>query len=68
MEEETILTIKELIMIAREARASDIHLTADRNPVFRIDGELHETEFSLSSSEKISLIRSMLDRDRKSVV
>lgn len=62
------MTIKELIMVGREYRASDIHLTADRNPVFRIDGELHETEFNLSSSEKIDLIRSMLDKEQLDII
>jgi twitching motility protein PilT len=55
------MTINELIMAGRQARASDIHITADRNPVFRIDGTLKETEYNLTKDEKVSIIFSMLD-------
>jgi len=55
------LNIKELILAARERRASDIHLTIDRNPVFRIDGTLIESEYVLTPDEKKQLIVSMLD-------
>lgn len=55
------MDISQLIMTARQQRASDIHITADRNPMFRIDGFLVETEIGLSISEKQQLIYSMLD-------
>jgi len=55
------MDIKQLIMTARERRASDIHLTIARNPVFRIDGTLHETEFEMTREEKYGLIISMLE-------
>ena len=55
------MNIKELILAARERRASDIHLTIDRNPVFRIDGTLIESEYVLTPDEKKQLIVSMLD-------
>jgi len=55
------LNIKELILAARERRASDIHLTIDRNPVFRIDGTLIESEYVFTPDEKKLLIVSMLD-------
>jgi len=40
----------------------------DRNPIFRIDGTLHETEYALSQEEKRILILSLLtDKQRKKV-
>jgi len=60
------LDIAGLIMDARGRRVSDIHITADRNPVFRIDGTLVETEFALSGEEKDRLIFSMLDAKQRS--
>jgi len=59
------MDIKQLIMTARERRASDIHLTISRNPVFRIDGTLIETEFSLTQEEKYGLIVSMLENHQR---
>ncbi len=59
------MNIKELLLTARNRRASDIHLTMDRNPVFRMDGSLVDTEFQLTVSEKIALIRELLDDEQK---
>ncbi|MCL1862318.1 MAG: type IV pilus twitching motility protein PilT [Defluviitaleaceae bacterium] len=59
------MTIKEIILAARSRGASDIHLTALRNPVFRIDGILQETEFELSDEEKITAITSMLNAKQR---
>ncbi|MCL2203027.1 MAG: type IV pilus twitching motility protein PilT [Defluviitaleaceae bacterium] len=62
------MTIADLMRTARERRASDIHLTKARNPIFRIDGTLQETEFALSPQEKVALILSMLgDAQREAV-
>ena len=55
------MNIKDLILAGRERRASDIHLTIDRNPVFRIDGTLIESEYVFTPDEKKQLIVSMLD-------
>ena len=55
------MTMNELILAAREQRASDIHLTSGRNPVFRIDGALVESGYVLAQDEKRQLILSMLD-------
>lgn len=59
------MDIKELIMAARQSRASDIHITFARNPVFRIDGTLIETEYALNPDQKRWLIASMLDDDQR---
>ena len=60
--------INELLSTARSRRASDVHITAERNPLFRIDGVLHETEYALVIDEKRDLILSLLtDKQRKTV-
>ncbi|MCL2002835.1 MAG: type IV pilus twitching motility protein PilT [Oscillospiraceae bacterium] len=59
------MDIQQLMLTARERRASDIHITAARNPVFRIDGALTETEFRLSPEEKYAVIVSMLDENQR---
>jgi len=51
--------------MARHNRASDIHLTISRNPVFRIDGTLMETDLAMTQEEKYALIISMLDNDQR---
>jgi len=55
-------------MTAREQRTSDIHITADRNPLFRIDGTLRETEYALSLDEKRQLILSLLTQKQREIV
>ncbi|MCL2699443.1 MAG: type IV pili twitching motility protein PilT, partial [Defluviitaleaceae bacterium] len=55
------MDISQLIRAARERRASDIHLTHGRNPIFRIDGTLVDTEFSVTNEDKDRLIYSLLN-------
>ena len=62
------MDISQLIMTARQNRASDIHLTVSRNPVFRIDGTLTETEFPLTREDKYALILSMLDNEQREAI
>ncbi|MDR1691956.1 MAG: type IV pilus twitching motility protein PilT [Oscillospiraceae bacterium] len=62
------MDIRELILAARSKRASDIHLTYARNPVFRIDGTLRETETVLTPQEKYALIISMLDDGQRAAM
>jgi twitching motility protein PilT len=62
------MTIDNLMRTARQRRASDIHLTQLRNPIFRIDGSLQETEFDLSQQEKVGLILSMLNDDQREAI
>jgi len=60
--------INELLSIARAQRASDVHITSDRNPLFRIDGSLHETEYAMNIEQKRTLILSLLiDKQRRRV-
>ncbi|MDR1736654.1 MAG: type IV pilus twitching motility protein PilT [Oscillospiraceae bacterium] len=60
--------VHELLTSARESRASDIHLTYDRNPLFRIDGTLVEQSLFLSPDEKIRLIYALLDDAQREVI
>ena len=62
------MNIQQLLMTAREQRTSDIHITADRNPLFRIDGTLRETEYALSLDEKRQLILSLLTQKQREIV
>jgi twitching motility protein PilT len=62
------MDIKDLIRESRSERASDIHITADRNPLFRIDGTLYQTRHDLSKKEKEDLILSMLDEGQRKVI
>jgi twitching motility protein PilT len=62
------MTIYDLMRTARERRASDIHLTAKRNPIFRIDGALVETEYALTPQEKDGLILSMLEEGQRAAL
>jgi len=62
------MTIQNLLTIARERRVSDVHITVARNPVFRIDGALAETEFEMTVDQKNAIILSMLnDNQRKAL-
>jgi len=60
--------ITELLRIARERRASDLHITAARNPVLRVDGALTITEFELSEREKMDVIFQMLTGEQAEIV
>ena len=62
------MQIQELLTTARQRRASDVHITYARNPVFRIDGTLVETEFAMSPEEKNVLILSMLNEAQRQAV
>ena len=57
--------IHDLLTEARVKRASDVHITAQRNPLFRIDGVLLETQYALNIAEKLAMILSLLtDKQR----
>jgi twitching motility protein PilT len=61
--------INQLLATARAERTSDVHITAGRNPLFRIDGVLKETDYALSVDEKNELILSLLtDKQRKKFI
>jgi len=54
------LHIDVLLRTAKDRRASDIHITDERNIMFRVDGQLVETEFAGNYDEKRGLILSLL--------
>ncbi|MCL2617606.1 MAG: type IV pilus twitching motility protein PilT [Defluviitaleaceae bacterium] len=62
------MNISQLITIARERRCSDIHITAARNIVFRIDGSLVETEIQMSPAQQRELILSMLNDKQRDLI
>ncbi len=57
------MTVKELLQIAVEKEASDLHLVADMPPILRVDGELVEIEGynPISPEELHEMIFAMLD-------
>lgn len=59
-----MVTIKELIQYARDNRCSDIHLTAQRPPVFRKDGDLAASKFETTGAEIEQLIHSLLPANK----
>lgn len=62
------MNINELLRIARERHCSDVHLTSERNPVFRIDGVLQESEFIFTPEERHQLILQLVDDVQSEVV
>lgn len=58
--------IEELLKKARELKASDIHLTVDSPPVFRIDGDLKTLGTEVLSNEIITgYIESLANQEQK---
>ncbi len=61
-----IVSIEQLLRMARERNASDLHLTSGAPPILRIDGELIPTEFEpLSAEDCQKLIYSILTSRQK---
>lgn len=58
------MEIDALLEKARFARASDVHISSERNVMFRVDGVLQETDVSYSSKERVAAIRSMLSEEQ----
>lgn len=59
------MRINELLDFARQQKCSDVHITHDRNPVFRINGQLRETDFNMTVGEKEAMIMEMLTPRQK---
>ncbi len=57
--------ISELLQTARQRKVSDVHITAEKNPVFRIDGELRESEFTFTPEEKQEMILQMINETQR---
>ncbi len=61
-----LLSIRRLLEIAVESGASDIHLIADRSPIFRIDGKLRPLNSPALSKEDVrDIIYSILNRQQQ---
>jgi len=60
------MELRDLLMMANEQRASDIHLTFDSPPILRIDGRLQPTDFEPMAKEQLkALIYSILSDRQK---
>jgi len=59
------MDVKDLLKLALERGASDVHLTKDAPPVLRIDGELHKSEFKPLTNEDTKKICYSLMNDRQ---
>lgn len=61
------MTIEDLLKIAAQSKASDLHLVVGTRPILRIDGKLKEIEGTkvLTREENEKLIFSLLDETRK---
>lgn len=58
-----MLKIDEILIMAVEAKASDVHLTVGLPPVFRVNGKLKRTDMEkLSSRDTMSLTDELMDR------
>lgn len=55
------MQIHELTALARNSKASDIHISEGLPLMFRIDGHLAEAPVQLSAAETRSLILSLMD-------
>ena len=57
-----MLKIDEILVMAVEAKASDVHLTVGLPPVFRINGKLKRMDREiLSSKDTLSLANELMD-------
>jgi twitching motility protein PilT len=50
------MELRDLLILANERRASDIHLTFDSPPVLRIDGKLISTDFEPLTKEQLKRV------------
>lgn len=63
-----MINIDTILNDAKEKRVSDVHITSEKNIVYRIDGVLRETEIVLSYEEKETLIGSMLTPEQQEMM
>lgn len=60
------MTLRDLLMLTMEKKASDLHLTMDTPPVLRIDGNLIRTRLPKLSKEDLkALIYSLLNKNQQ---
>lgn len=55
------MTMNELIMMARERKCSDIHISEGMNTIFRIHGQMVDSGFKAEPEEIKAMILSMMD-------
>ena len=62
------MQIHELTALARNSKASDIHISEGLPLMFRIDGHLAEAPVQLSAAETRSLILSLMDEAHREAI
>ena len=55
---------QEILTMARELKASDLHLTSKELICLRIDGALHKTELTLSDFQLGEIVRQVLNEEQ----
>ena len=64
-----MIAIDELLRIAKELGASDVHITVNKSPVFRISGELLTTKYDkLAPADTERLLNEMLSDNNKKIL
>ncbi len=58
----------EIVKKARDFGCSDVHLTINKNPFFRKDGDIFESPITLEEGEVEEIILSMLDERQKKLL
>ena len=60
--------INSLLKLTQDKKASDLHITAGKPPILRINGELTVTDLPVLTKEKLKvLIYSMLSDEHKTI-
>ena len=62
------MTADQLILLARERKCSDIHISEGLPTFFRIHGKLVDAEVPLSNSEVVALLESTMTEEQKKVI
>lgn len=62
------MTVDQLLAWGRQRKCSDLHLSAGRNPIFRMAGQLVDSDFSLSYDEIKHLIFSIMSPQQMDIL
>ena len=62
------MDIAELLLSGIKLGASDVHLSAGVEPMLRIDGDMHRSEWPVLASDQVrTLIHSVMTQDQRTV-
>lgn len=62
------MTVVDILKIARDSGCSDVHLAQDRDPMFRKDGVLVDSQIRLSADEKKQIIDQLMKDEHKELL